>query len=312
MTAVIESPVEAVEEPIVVRASISQRLLVGLSKAAPIVVTVLILGSCWELYKLLGSAFDDTIPGLGWKFPVKSDDTTMPHLWSIVGALGEAGNNNKAGALPLWRVLFNAAGYTAREASVGFVLGAVAGVALATVFQLVPVLGRAFSPWLVVSQTIPFVATAPMIVIWGGRAGMPAWFAVSIISAYLVFFPVTVNTARGFAAVTEGQLELMRSYAAGSWWTLLRLRVPMALPYLFVGLRIGATSAVVGAIVGELPSGQSDGVGRLVLTFASFFQLAPERLFAAVAAAALLGITFFGVVSLAERLVLGPRALEAT
>jgi NitT/TauT family transport system permease protein len=283
--------------------------LTVLTRAVPALVVVTVLAVLWEGYKAVGQALDDKVPLLHWGFPVGTNDVAMPHLWSIVGALFDKTQNGGAVA-PLWRILFDGALFTLREAFVGFVAGAVVGVALAVVFQLVPLLGRALLPWIVVSQTIPFVATAPMVVIWGGRMGWDAWLSVSVIAGYLVFFPVVVNVRRGLATADAASLELMRSYAAGRWQTLFRLRFFVALPYLFAGLKLGAAGAVVGAIVGELPSGQGKGVGRLLLTFTSFFNLAPERLFAAVAAAALLGLGFVGCVGLVERLVLGPRAKE--
>jgi len=280
-----------------------------LARVLPAVAVLLVLAATWELYKYLGRAWDDEVPGIGWGFPVDTDDTTMPHLWSIVQALSEPVQT--AGVTKaLWRQLLDAAIFTGREALLGLVIGASVGILLAFLFEVVPVLGKAFVPWILVSQTIPFVATAPMVVIWGGRRGWPAWISVSMISAYLVFFPVVVNVRRGLAAADEGRLELMRSYAATRTTTLSRLKVPVALPYLFTGLRLGATAAVVGAIVGELPSGQREGVGRLLLTFTSFYDLEPERLFAAVVAAAVLGLVFVGAIVLLERLVLGPRTKE--
>lgn len=279
----------------------------SLRRAVPSLLVVAVLAAIWEGYKALGRAVDDEL--LGIAFPVLTDDVRMPHLWSIVGGLFEEAQSGRTVA-PLWRLLLDAALFTMREALVGFVAGALVGVALAVVFQLVPLLGRGLLPWIVVSQTIPFVATAPMIVIWGGRMGWDAWMSVSIIAGYLVFFPVVINVRRGLATADAASLELMRSYAAGRWATLFRLRFFVALPYLFAGLKLGAAGAVVGAIVGELPSGQGEGVGRLLLTFTAFFNLAPERLFAAVAAAAFLGLGFVGCVGLVERLVLGPRAKE--
>lgn len=278
-------------------------------RAAPVVVVMAALALGWELYKLLGQWCDDTIPLLGWSFPVPTDDTTMPHLWSIVAALGEPVQTSGS-TQALWRQLLDAAIFTSREAAIGLVIGTIVGICLAFAFEVIPLLGKALVPWILVSQTIPFVATAPMVVIWGGRRGWPAWVSVSIIAAYLVFFPVVVNVRRGLASADAGRLELMRSYAASRTSTLFRLKVPVALPYLFTGLRLAATAAVVGAIVGELPSGQRDGVGRLLLTFTSFYDLEPERLFAAVGSAALLGLCFVGIVVAAERLVLGPRRKE--
>lgn len=278
-------------------------------RALPTLAVVISLAAMWEFYKWLGALCDDTVPLLGWSFPVPTDDTSMPHIWQILVAL--TSDVQTAGkTLPLWRQLIDGALFTAREAAVGFIIGTIIGIAIAFVFEIVPVLGKSLTPWILVTQTVPFIATAPMVVIWGGRRGWPAWVSVAIISAYLVFFPVVINMRRGLSSASSAQLELMRSYAASRSVTLLRLKMPVALPYLFGGLRLAATAAVVGAIVGELPSGQRDGVGRLLLTFTSFFDLEPERLFAAVAAAALLGLTFVGFVVALERMVLGPRVKE--
>lgn len=271
--------------------------------AGPFIVVVIALGALWELYKFLGQRWGDEVPLLGWGFPVATDDVRMPHLHSIFTALGEETQSGRE-LIPLWRVLFDGAVFTAREAALGLAVGTVVGVLVAVIFQLLPVFEKALLPWLVVTQTIPFIATAPMVVIWGGRMGWDAWIAVAVLSAYLAFFPVAINVLRGLQSPTAQQLELMRSMAAGRRTVLVRLRFPAAMPFLFSGLRLAAAAAVVGAIVGELPSGQSQGLGRLLLTFTSFFNLAPERLFAAVGASALLGLVFVGAVVAVEKLVL--------
>lgn len=280
-----------------------------LGRSTTPVVVLVVLAIVWEAYKWIGSLLDDRIPLLQRDFPVPTDDTSMPHIHQIISALFS--DVQTAGkTLPLWRQLFEGAFFTAREAAVGFVIGSILGILIAFVFEVVPILGKSLLPWILVTQTVPFIATAPMVVIWGGQRGWPAWVSVSIISAYLVFFPVVINMRRGLASASSAQVELFRSYAASRTVTLVRLKIPVALPYLFAGLRLGATAAVVGGIVGELPSGQRDGVGRLLLTFTSFFDLEPERLFAAVVAAALLGLVFVGAVSGLERTVLGTRRSE--
>lgn len=308
MTDVLDPDViDAVNGPASARAG-SDRAR-SIQRMLPVAVLLFLLAVLWEGYKWLADICDEQIPLVGWSFPIPADDTSMPHIWQIVASLGS--DVQTAGkTLPLWRQLLEGALFTAREAAVGLIIGTVIGIVIAFVFELIPVMGSALVPWILVTQTVPFIATAPMVVIWGGQRGWPAWVSVSIISAYLVFFPVVVNMRRGLASASPAQLELMRSYAASRPVTLLRLKVPVALPYLFGGLRLAATAAVVGAIVGELPSGQRNGVGRLLLTFTSFFDLEPERLFAAVAAAALLGLVFVGIVVALERLVLGPRAKE--
>jgi len=124
-----------------------------------------------------------------------------------------------------------------------------------------------------------------------------------VIAAYLTFFPVTINTLRGLQSADPRALELMRSYAAGRWKILWKLRVPSSLPYLFSALRVSATASVVGAIIGELPSSIPDGLGGAILNFNQYYSLEPQNLWATNIVAAALGICFFLAVVLAEKLV---------
>ena len=143
-----------------------------------------------------------------------------------------------------------------------------------------------------------------MVVIWGSRLNWPAWWSVSVISAYLTFFPVTINTLRGLRSPNPTALELMRSYAASEMQVLWKLRLPAALPYIFTALKVSAAASVIGAVVGELPSGIQGGLGRVLLTFSYYFSLGPEKLYAAIFGAAMLGILFAAMIAVAERLVL--------
>lgn len=238
----------------------------------------------------------------------------MPHVADIVGSLfrpvSRAPNADLLGVL----LLRNAVA-TFHRAFVGFVMGSVAGFALGALFARSRLLERGFMPWVVMSQTIPLIAIAPMIVIWGGAGAWPSWlvsmtglnaagFSVAVIAAYLTFFPVTINSLRGLRSPDPTSVELMRSYAATEAQTLLKLRLPAALPYLFTALKISATASVVGAIIGELPAGFGDGLGRSILTFSYYYITGPEKLYAAIIVSALLGIAFVGAVALAERLVM--------
>ena len=110
-------------------------------------------------------------------------------------------------------------------------------------------------PYVVASQTVPFLAIAPMVVVWGLNNGIPAWASVSIIAAYLTFFPVAINTLRGLLSPDPNSLELMQSFAATPRDVLWKLQVPAALPYIFTALKVTATASIVGALVGELPVG---------------------------------------------------------
>jgi NitT/TauT family transport system permease protein len=164
-------------------------------------------------------------------------------------------------------------------------------------------LQRGFLPYIVASQTVPILAIAPMVVVWLGSRGFPDWFSVSVIAAYLTFFPVTINTLRGLTSADPRALELMRSYAAGTYQILWKVRVPAALPYLFAAFKISATASVVGAIIGELPASIQDGLGGAILNFNQYYSIEPTNLWATNLFAALLGITFFLIVVAVERLV---------
>jgi NitT/TauT family transport system permease protein len=263
-------------------------------------VGLLVLGllwGAWEAYRWIWTTLDLTRP-----FPV--DDTTMPHLHDIVGALFDRTSNGPL----LIDLLSHAALFTAKEAAVGFALGATFGFLLGAIVARFLVLQRGLMPYIVASQTIPILAIAPIVVVGLGSLKIAGWtpddwMRVSVIAAYLTFFPVMVNTVRGLRSVDPAALELMESYAAGEWAIFWKLRVPAALPFLFAAFRISATASVVGAIIGELPSSIQDGLGGAIINFNQYYALTPRYLWATNLVAAALGIAFFLVVVLAERLV---------
>jgi NitT/TauT family transport system permease protein len=264
-----------------------------LRRAGVFLAVLVCLWAAWEGYKAFGEAV-----GLTWPFEV--NDRTFPHIHDMLGQLFEPSRRN--GPL-LISVLFDAALFTAKEAVVGFLLGATVGFLLAIVLVHSEILLRGFMPYIVASQTVPILAIAPMVVVWLGGRGLPGWFSVSVIAAYLTFFPVTINALRGLQSVDPRALELMSSYAASRWTTLWKLRVPASLPYLFAAFKISATASVVGAIIGELPASIQDGLGGAILNFNQYYLSSPASLWATNIIAALLGISFFLIVVLAERLV---------
>jgi NitT/TauT family transport system permease protein len=258
------------------------------------VVVLAGLWGLWEGFKWFGEA---TELKLG-EFTVT--DLTMPHLHDIVGQLFEPSRTN--GPL-LIEVLWDSALFTAKEAAVGLALGATLGFALGVVLHHSRLLSRGLLPYVVASQTIPILAIAPMVVVWTGSRGTPAWFSVAIIAAYLTFFPVTINTIRGLDSADPRAIELMRSYAASKWAILWKLKVPASLPFLFAALKVSATASVVGAIIGELPSSIQDGLGGAIINFNQYYLNSPSSLWATNLVAAMLGIAFFLSIALAERLV---------
>jgi NitT/TauT family transport system permease protein len=258
-------------------------------KTATLVVTLLLLACLYELYHWVWTS-------TGWTKPFPVNGTTLPHLWTIFKALDQPSRYN--GPL-LITVLFHAAVFTAKEAALGFAIGAVVGFALACGLVHSRLSQRALLPYIVASQTIPILAIAPMVVVWL-KSG---WQSVAVIAAYLTFFPVTINTLRGLQSAEPRAHELLRSYAATRWQVLWRLRVPAALPYLFTALRVSATASVVGAIIGELPSSITSGLGGAILNFNQYYSLQPQNLWATNLIAACLGIAFFLAVVAAEALV---------
>ncbi len=279
----VERPNEAREEG-VLRAA---------GRALLFVLVLAVLWGLWEGYRWLGIKVGITRP-----FPV--NDTTMPHIHEIFAQLFQP---SRANGPMLIHVLLNSALFTAKEAATGFVLGGIIGFALAVGLAHSRLLERGLLPYMVASQTIPILAIAPMVVVWLGSLNSPAWFSVAVIAAYLTFFPVAINSLRGLKSADPRALELMRSYAAGRWGILWKLRVPACLPYLFSALRVAAAGSVVGAIVGELPSSIQDGLGGAILNFAQYYSFQPKNLWATNIVAAALGIVFFVVVVVAERFV---------
>ncbi|MEO5576316.1 MAG: ABC transporter permease subunit [Gaiellaceae bacterium] len=284
----------AVARPIVEPRSVG--LLPALRNAGLSLLVLAVGCVLWEAYKWLGERLELTRP-----FPVNG--RTMPHVYDMVGQLFEPSRRN--GPL-LIDVLLDAAAFTAKEAAAGFLLGAAVGFAIAVVLSESKLLQRGFLPYIVASQTIPILAIAPMVVIWVSPKlpeSLAGWGAVAVISAYLTFFPVTINTLRGLQSADPRAVELMRSYAANRWRILWKLRIPASFPFLFTALKIAAPAAVVGAIIGELPSSIQDGLAGAILNFNQYYITSPESLWATNIIAAALGILFFVVVALAERLL---------
>ncbi len=270
------------------------------------VVILFVLALAWEGLKFIGGdhwhfATSEGAPiNLEWQPPLSmyiASDLNLPHLWDIAAAFVNPARRNGP---PLIGVLLNAAAFTMQEALVGFFLGTLLGLWLGIVFVHSPLLERGLVPYVVASQTIPILAIAPMVVVWL-QAG---WWAVALIAAYLTFFPVTINTLRGLRSPDPRALELMKSYAASRWTILWKLRFPAAAPYIFTALKISATTSVVGAIIGELPSGISSGLGGAILNFAQYYVSGPPKLWATIVLAAAVGIVFFLVIVVVENITL--------
>lgn len=277
-------------------------------RVASILVVLAAVIALWEGYKLLGAATGGVWPFTDVEMRPRPDNRSMPHVWDVVAALFQPA---RRGGDALILTLSVATLYTLREAAVGFLVGGMFGFGLGVLFVRSQTAEQAFMPYVVASQTIPIIAIAPMVVIWGARLQVPQWLAVAVIAAYLTFFPVAINTVRGLRSPEATATELFHSYAASPRERLWKLQVPSALPYIFTALKVSAAASVVGAIVGELPAGMGDGLGRALLQFNQVFAADPTKLYATVLMAALGGLFFVGLVTLVERFTLPGRIRES-
>ena len=265
-------------------------------------ITLLLVVGIWEGYKWVGQQTGDYWPGTSIDLPASTDDLTMPHAMDIADELFEEVRDGRA-RLPLYLFLLKKGWFTLQEAAIGFTLGLTVGLGLAILMLRWRVAERGLLPWINVSQTIPLIALAPIVVTWGRQQDLPDMLSISLIAAYLTFFPVAVSALRGLQSPDSDHVELMRSYAAPWWTVLVKLRLPAARVYLFPALKIAATLSVVGSIVGEISIGTKTGLGRAILEYAQRYAVSPERLYASVIGAAVLGLLVFGLVSLAEWIV---------
>ena len=265
----------------------------AVSAATTVAVLGVLVGG-WELYRWIWIS-------AGWTWPFVVDDSSMPHIHTIVQALFRQPTSGVGDVLVIQ--LFHAALFTAKEAVVGFAMGASVGFLLGVLMSEWRVLQRGFLPYVVASQTVPILAVAPIVVVYLGSLNVAAWFSVAVIAAYLTFFPVAINTLRGLQSTDRRAVELMHAFAANRWRVLWKLRVPAALPFIFSALRVAATASIVGAIIGEAPSSIQDGLGGYIVNFNQYYTLNPQNLWATNIVAALLGISFFLVVVGAEKIV---------
>ncbi|HRD85492.1 MAG TPA: ABC transporter permease [Rubrivivax sp.] len=188
---------------------------------------------------------------------------------------------------------------TLESTLLGFVLGVLLGVALAVGVVHQRVLDRGLLPWIIASQTIPILAIAPMVVVVLGSMGYPPLVSKAVISMYLCFFPVTIGMVKGLRSPDPLQLDLMRTYSAAPAQVLGKLRLPAAMPFLFASAKVAIAASLIGAIVGELPTGAQSGLGARLLQGSYFGQTV--QIWSALLMASLLGVVLVGAVGMVER-----------
>lgn len=176
----------------------------------------------------------------------------------------------------------------------GFGLGAAFGILLAVLIVHARTLEKSLLPWVIGSQMVPILAIAPIVIVVLGAIGIRGILPKSIISAYLCFFPITIGMVKGLTSPDPIQLDLMRTWSASKLQVFLKLRWPSSIPFLFTSLKVAVTISLVGAIVGELPTGAQAGIGARLLTGSYYGQTV--QIWAALFAAAIMAAVMVGII----------------
>ena len=191
------------------------------------------------------------------------------------------------------------AGVTLSATLLGFALGMALGVLIAIGVVHSRVLDRGLLPWIIASQTIPILAIAPMVVVVLGSLGYPPLMSKAVISMYLCFFPVAIGMVKGLRSPEVLQLDLMRTWSATQAQRLVKLRLPAAVPFLFASAKVAIATSLIGAIVGELPTGAQAGLGARLLSGSYFGQTI--QIWSALLMASLLGVALVAAVGGVQR-----------
>jgi len=249
---------------------ISVRLRTRLRRYAPPLVFALLVLGIWQLYCSVSSIPESSLPAPTEIFSALITDRAL---------------------------LAENAWVTIQEIVIGYLAAIVLGIGLAVLICSSKMIERAVYPWLVVSQMVPIVAIAPIIVIWTGFDLRPKIIVIALVS----FFPIAVNTIDGLKATDPEMTNLLKTFGAKRWARFKTAQFPAALPFIFSGLRIGAALSVIGAVFAEWV-GSSEGLGYLILTFNN--QTSTTEMFAAVIVLAFIGLALFAFVGLLQRLTI--------
>jgi NitT/TauT family transport system permease protein len=280
-----------------------------LRRALLALAAVVVLLAIWEAYKALGPATgvemgDTTV------LP-RTSDSAMPHVWQVVAELARP-VNSLPGSATVGQAVAQLSVTTLAIAAQGLALGVVLGGLLALLMARFLPAERALLPWIVLSQTVPLIALAPLVVAWGSRLpGWSPWSSVAVIAAYLAFFPFSVGLLRGLRSPDAVHRELFAAQGASWWRSLVHLQLPASVPFVLPALRLAAASAVVGTIVAEVSTGTDGGIGRTIIAFAISSSGNPARPWAAVLGAVLIGLVAAAIVSAAGLLLRRFRRGEA-
>jgi NitT/TauT family transport system permease protein len=276
----------------------------GLVHAVPVIVIVLIIFAVWYLAtipmnrvvaepKLSPDAGFAEIVRVSWSLdrPVlPAPHQVLVELWNTVFLV--APDKPKSLVYHAW--------VTLSSTLLGFINGTILGIALAAAIVQMKTMRQSLMPWLIASQTIPILAIAPMVIVVLGSIGFTGLVPKSIISTYLCFFPVAIGMVKGLTSPEVMQLDLMRTYNASDAQVFWKLRWPSAVPFLFASLKVAIAIALVGAIVGELPTGAQAGIGARLLNGSYYGQTI--QIWAALFIAAFMSAVLVWLVGVIERI----------
>jgi len=276
---------------------------------APVIVIVLVLVALWYIATVLANAslvreafersetsyntFDLIISTLSAERPL----VVAPHqmllaFWNSV--FGYPPDSPRSLLYHGW--------VTLSATLVGFLIGAAFGILLSVLIVHLRTLEKSLMPWIICSQMVPILAVAPIVIVVLGAVGMQGLLPKSIISAYLCFFPVTIGMVKGLTSPDVIERDLMRTWSATPAQVFWKLRWPSSMPFLFASLKVAVTISLVGAIVGELPTGAQAGIGARLLAGSYYGQTV--QIWAALFTAALMAAVLVAIIGAAERLVL--------
>ncbi|MBI4884910.1 MAG: ABC transporter permease subunit [Actinobacteria bacterium] len=272
---------------------------------------VLALGlllAVWESYRnwigpWLGTE-RDVGKVLGFKLLPRANDLAMPSVFDMAREFGRP--QVRGSSTNVFEAVAQATFNSLQLAIGALLIGTFVGVGAAILMSRFKVVQRGLMPYLVISQTIPLIALAPLTVTWGGQLSLfgfqwQKWTSALVLGAFLSFFPIAVGALRGFNSPPPAALELMDSYAASWWSTWRKLRLPAAIPYLTPAMRLAGSAAVFGVVVSEISVGLTDGVGYLILAYMQEGTSRPAKVFTAVAGTVVLGLAMAAVINAADR-----------
>ncbi|MFE3837936.1 ABC transporter permease [Pseudogemmobacter sonorensis] len=286
------------------------------SAVTPVLAVVLVIVAAWYLgaalmnrqWVLDQAARAGTAPPGGVEMLAETWSQDRPVLPAPHQVVAELWKGVTGHAVTSRRSLVYHGWVTLSATLLGFGIGTVMGIALAVGIVHNRAMDLGVMPWAIASQTIPILAIAPMFVVVMNSMGLQGLLPKAAISAWLSFFPVVVGMVKGLRAPEPMQLDLLRTWNASGLTVLTRLRLPTSMAWLFASLKVAAAAALVGAIVGELPTGAVAGLGARLLQGSYYGQTV--QIWAALFGAAILAAGLVALIGLAERLVLRRMGLQ--